>query len=96
MLHGCLQPGKSYAVHSDVLDRLSYLNSNGDKSADVIRYWFDVLANLCREMEGGKVRFDDKTEVQRQNSAWGGGATSATESFCSVIIFTAWGLISGV
>ncbi|ADV63931.1 hypothetical protein Isop_3371 [Isosphaera pallida ATCC 43644] len=67
---GCLQPGQTTAVYSDALnrlaDRLHYLNSNGDKAADATRYWFDTRANLRREMEDRKRRFDDKTDVRKK------------------------------
>jgi len=70
ILLGCLQPGQPTAVYSDALnrlvDRLHYLNSNGDKAADATRYWFDTRANLRREMEDRKRRFDDKTDVRRK------------------------------
>lgn len=68
ILLGCLQPGQTTAVYGDVLnrlaDRLHYLNSSGDKAADATRFWFDTRANLRREMEDRKRRFDDKTDVQ--------------------------------
>lgn len=68
VLLGCLQPGQTTAVYADALnrlaDRLHYLNSSGDKAADATRFWFDTRANLRREMEDRKRRFDDKTEVQ--------------------------------
>ncbi|MGD1210120.1 MAG: ATP-binding protein [Candidatus Acidiferrales bacterium] len=64
---GCLQPGQISSVYSDALnrlaDRLHYLNSSGDKAQDATRFWFDTRANLRREMENRKRRFDDKTEV---------------------------------
>ena len=70
MLLGCLQPGQTTAVYADALnrlaDRLHYLNSSGDKTADVTRFWFDTRANLRREMEDRKRRFDDKTDVQKK------------------------------
>lgn len=43
---------------------LHYLNSSGDKSQDITRFWLDTRANLRREMEDRKRRFDDKTEVR--------------------------------
>jgi hypothetical protein len=43
---------------------LHYLNSSGEKTADATRFWFDTRANLRREMEDRKGRFDDKTDVQ--------------------------------
>jgi predicted AAA+ superfamily ATPase len=65
---GCLQPGQSSSVYSDALnrlcDRLHYLNSSGDKTQDATRFWFDTRANLRREMEDRKRRFDEKTEVR--------------------------------
>jgi len=68
MLLGCLQPGQSSATYVDALnrlaDRLHYLNSSGDVMADATRFWFDTRANLRREMEERKKRFDDKTEVR--------------------------------
>ena len=67
-LLGCLQPGQPSSVYSDALnrlaDRLHYLNSSGDKTQDATRFWFDTRANLRREMEDRKRRFDDKTEVR--------------------------------
>jgi predicted AAA+ superfamily ATPase len=65
---GCLQPGQTSSVYSDALnrlaDRLHYLNSSGDKTLDTTRFWFDTRANLRREMEDRKRRFDEKTEVR--------------------------------
>lgn len=67
-LLGCLQPGQGSAVYVDALnrlaDRLHYLNSSGDKVQDATRYWFDTRANLRREMEDRKRRFDDIRDVQ--------------------------------
>jgi len=68
ILLGCLQPGQASSVYADALsrlaDRLHYLNSSGDKAQESTRYWFDTRANLRREMEDRKRRFDDKTEVR--------------------------------
>lgn len=68
VLLGCLQPGQSSSVYSDALnrlaDRLHYLNSSGDKMQDATRFWFDTRANLRREMEDRKRRFDDTTDVR--------------------------------
>lgn len=68
ILLGCLQPGQASSVYTDALsrlaDRLHYLNSSGDKAQDTTRFWFDTRANLRREMEDRKRRFDDKTEVR--------------------------------
>lgn len=67
ILLGCLQPGQPSSVYSDALnrlaDRLHYLSSSGDKTQDTTRFWFDTRANLRREMEDRKRRFDDKTDV---------------------------------
>jgi predicted AAA+ superfamily ATPase len=66
---GCLQPGQAPAIYTDALgriaDRLHYLNTNGDKGSDTARYWFDTRANLRREMEDRKRRFDD-AEVRKR------------------------------
>jgi predicted AAA+ superfamily ATPase len=68
ILLGCLQPGQTSSIYSDALnrlaDRLHYLNSSGDKAQDATRFWFDTRANLRREMEERKKRFEDKNEVR--------------------------------
>lgn len=68
ILLGCLQPGQSASLYSDALNRLSdrlhYLNASGDKSADGTRFWFDTRANLRREMEDRKGRFDERIDVR--------------------------------
>ena len=68
VLLGCLQPGQTSSVYGDALnrlaDRLHYLNSSGDKAQDNTRFWFDTRANLRREMEDRKRRFDDRNEVR--------------------------------
>lgn len=65
---GCLQPGQTSSTYGDALnrlaDRLHYLNSSGDKAQDTTRFWFDTRANLRREMEDRKRRFEDKNEVR--------------------------------
>jgi predicted AAA+ superfamily ATPase len=62
ILLGCVQPGQNSATFSDALNRLAdllhYLNSSGDKVQEGTRFWFDVRANLRREMEQRKQRFD--------------------------------------
>ena len=67
VLLGCLQPGQTSAIYSDALnrlaDRLHYLNSSGDKTQDTTRFWFDTRANLRREMEDRKRRFEDGSDV---------------------------------
>lgn len=81
---GCLQPGQPVGVYSDALnrlvDRLHYLNTSGDKTDETTRFWFDTRANLRREMEERKRRFDDITvlsEVRR----------SVEEVFANVTFF---------
>src|SRR5262249_54498370 len=68
VLLGCLQPGQASALYGDALnrlaDRLHYLNSSGDKAQGETRFWFDTRANLRREMEERKRRFDEKTDVR--------------------------------
>jgi predicted AAA+ superfamily ATPase len=68
ILLGCLQPGQAHSTYTDALsrlaDRLHYLNASGEKSQDTTRFWFDTRANLRREMEDRKKRFDDKGEVR--------------------------------
>jgi len=68
VLLGCLQPGQTSAIYSDALnrlaDRLHYLNSSGDKVQDSTRFWFDTRANLRREMEDRKRRFNEGTDVR--------------------------------
>jgi len=68
VLLGCLQPGQSASTFSDALnrlcDRLHYLNLSGEKAQDATRFWFDTRANLRREMEDRKARFDDRAEVR--------------------------------
>ncbi|MBL9171426.1 MAG: ATP-binding protein [Verrucomicrobiales bacterium] len=67
VLLGCLQPGQTASTYIDALnrlaDRLHYLNSSGDKAQDSTRFWFDTRANLRREMEDRKSRFNDQNEV---------------------------------
>jgi hypothetical protein len=92
VLLGCLQPGQTSSVYSDALnrlcDRLHYLNSSGDKAQDATRFWFDTRANLRREMEDRKRRFDEKTEVWGKIAeALKRGAGNAT-FFDGVHIFT--------
>jgi predicted AAA+ superfamily ATPase len=68
VLLGCLQPGQTSSLYSDALNRLAdqlhYLNSSGDRTQDATRYWFDTRANLRREMEERKKRFEDKNDVR--------------------------------
>ena len=89
---GCIQPGQGSSVYADVLsrlaDRLHYLNSSGDKSQDATRFWFDTRANLRREMEDRKRRFDDKTEVRGKIAEALKKALGGASFFDDVHIFT--------
>ena len=58
---GCARPS---AALNRLADQLHYMSSSGDKSQDATRYWFDTRANLRREMEERKKRFEDKNEVR--------------------------------
>ena len=88
---GCLQPGQSPAVYTDALagiaDRLHYLNSNGDRSAENVRYWFDTHANLRREMEDRKRRFDD-AEVRKRVETVTHKLFSNSSTFDGAHVFT--------
>ena len=68
VLLGCLQPGQTSSLYSDALNRLAdqlhYMSSSGDKTQNTTRYWFDTRANLRREMEERKNRFEDKSDVR--------------------------------
>ena len=78
ILLGCVQPGQPSAAFSDALnrlcDRLHYLNSSGDKAQGSTRFWFDTRANLRREMEDRKGRFDERGEVRGKIAEAAGGA----------------------
>jgi uncharacterized protein len=89
---GCLQPGQTSSVYSDALnrlaDRLHYLNSSGDKMQDATRFWFDTRANLRREMEDRKRRFDEKTEVRGKIADALKQAVGSATFFDGIHIFT--------
>src|SRR5271165_154749 len=95
VLLGCLQPGQASSTFSDALnrlaDRLHYLNSSGDKAQDATRFWFDTRANLRREMEDRKRRFDDRTEVRGKIAEALKKTVGNTTSFDGVHIFTPHG-----
>jgi predicted AAA+ superfamily ATPase len=88
---GCLQPGQSPAVYTDALaaitDRLHYLNNNGERDAENVRYWFDTHANLRREMEDRKRRFDD-AEVRKRVETVTHKLFSNSSTFDAVHVFT--------
>lgn len=93
VLLGCLQPGQTTAVYADALgrlaDRLHYLNSSGDKAADSTRFWFDTRANLRREMEDRKQRFDIKTDVRKKVEEVVKKLFASVPPFDGVHVFTA-------
>ena len=91
VLLGCLQPGQSSAAYSDALnrlaDRLHYLNTSGDKTQDGTRFWFDVRANLRREMEDRKGRFDERADVRPRIKGALDAVAGKTAHFDAVHIF---------
>ncbi|RKH96254.1 ATP-binding protein [Corallococcus sp. AB038B] len=92
ILLGCLQPGQTSSLYADALnrlaDRLHYLNASGDKTADSTRFWFDTRANLRREMEDRKGRFDERNEVRGKIAEVLAKLTSARGLFDGVHVFT--------
>jgi uncharacterized protein len=92
VLLGCLQPGQPASTFTDALnrlcDRLHYLNLSGDKAQDATRFWFDTRANLRREMEDRKARFDDRTEVRPKIAEALKKLATGTGLFEGVHIFT--------
>jgi predicted AAA+ superfamily ATPase len=92
VLLGCLQPGQTSSLYSDALNRLAdqlhYLNSSGDKALEATRYWFDTRANLRREMEERKERFEDKNEVRGRMAEVLKKLTNSATFFDGAHIFT--------
>jgi predicted AAA+ superfamily ATPase len=92
ILLGCLQPGQTSSLYSDALNRLAdqlhYMSSSGDKSQDSTRYWFDTRANLRREMEERKKRFEDKNEVRGRMAEVVKKLTAGTTFFEGIHVFT--------
>lgn len=92
ILLGCFQPGQTLSTYSDALnrlaDRLHYLNSSGDKAEEVTRYWFDTRANLRREMEQRKQRFDQKTDVPNRMAEVLKKLSNGVSCFDGVHVFT--------
>jgi hypothetical protein len=92
VLLGCLQPGQPASTFTDALnrlcDRLHYLNLSGDKGQDATRFWFDTRANLRREMEDRKGRFEDRAEVRGKIAEALKKLTAGMSLFEGVHIFT--------
>lgn len=92
VLLGCLQPGQTSSLYSDALNRLAdqlqYMGMSGDKSQATTRYWFDTRANLRREMEERKKRFDDKNEVRGRMAEVVKKLTAGATFFDGTHIFT--------
>ena len=95
VLLGCFQPGQTSSLYSDALNRLAdklhYLNSSGDKAQEATRYWFDTRANLRREMEERKKRFEDKNEVRGRMAEVLKKLSGSASFFDGVHIFTPHG-----
>ncbi len=93
VLLGCLQPGQTSSLFGDALnrlaDRLHYLNASGDKAQSSTRFWLDTRANLRREMEDRKGRFDEKSEVKRKIATLLSKVTGGNTLFDGTHIFTA-------
>jgi predicted AAA+ superfamily ATPase len=92
VLLGCLQPGQAPAIYVDALgrlvERLHYLSATGDKALETTRYWFDTRANLRREMEDRKARFDDRKEVRERVALELRGMVAGSNLFDGVHVFT--------
>jgi predicted AAA+ superfamily ATPase len=95
VLLGCLQPGQTTSIYTDALsrlaDRLHYLNSSGDKAHDTTLFWFDTRANLRREMEERKKRFDDLSDVRPKLAGVLKKLTGGATFFDGLHIFTPHG-----
>lgn len=93
LLLGCLQPGESSAVFSDALnrlaDRLHYLNASGERDGEGTRYWFDVRANLRREMEERKARLDERNDLRPRMAQILAILLQSRGSFDALHVFTA-------
>lgn len=92
VLLGCFQPGQVASTYSDALnrlaDRLHYLNSTGDKAQETTRFWFDTRANLRREMEDRKRRFNEAHDLRPKLSEVVRKLTSNVTMFEGVHVFT--------
>lgn len=92
ILLGCLQPDQASSLYGDALnrlaDRLHYLNASGDKAQDSTRFWFDTRANLRREMEDRKGRFDERNEIRGKIADVLKKLTAGKSLFDGVHVFT--------
>lgn len=92
VLLGCFQPGQVTSTYSDALnrlaDRLHYLNSTGDKAQETTRFWFDTRANLRREMEERKRRFDEAHDLRPKLAKVLDTLTKNATMFEGVHVFT--------
>ena len=92
VLLGCLQPGQTSSLYSDALNRLAdqlhYMSSSGDRTQDATRFWFDTRANLRREMEERKRRFDDRNEVRGRMAEVVKKVAAGATFFDGVHVFT--------
>lgn len=92
ILLGCLQPEQTSSLYLDALNRLSerlhYMSASGDRTMDTMRYWFDTRANLRREMEERKKRFEEKAEVRLKMAEVLSKVTHDAKLFDGVHTFT--------
>lgn len=89
-------PSRPAAIHSKtsinrLADRLHYLNTTGDKAHETTRFWFDTRANLRREMEDRKRRFNDAQDVRPKLAEALRKLTAGATFFEDVHIFTPHG-----
>ncbi len=92
VLLGCAQPGQSTSLFGDALnrlaDRLHYMNTSGDKTQDSTRFWFDTRANLRREMEDRKGRFNKESEILSKLAEVAKKMTAGVTYFDGTHLFT--------
>lgn len=95
ILLGCLQPGQTSSLYSDALNRLAdqlhYLNASGDRAQATTRYWFDTRANLRREMEERKKRFEGTPEARKRMAEVVEKLTAGATFFDGKHVFTPHG-----
>lgn len=68
ILLGCFQPGQSLPLYSDALNKIvevsHHLHTNGEKTLDTTRFWFDTRASLRREMWDRKRNVSESHELR--------------------------------